>query len=169
MVDEATWRGATDPRPMLEFLRGRASRRKLRLFACGCCRHLWHLLPEAGSRQAVEAEAAAAVDAARYAAWALNLTGSAEERRRQCDLLRDLVGNPFRPATIQAAWLAWGGGLVAAIARGIDEERRFTELPVLADALEEAGCTDPDLLAHCRSGGEHAHGCWALDLILGRE
>ena len=47
--------------------------------------------------------------------------------------------------------------------------RDYGGLRVLADALEEAGCTDADLLAHCRSGGGHLRGCWAVDLLLGKE
>jgi hypothetical protein len=51
-------------------------------------------------------------------------------------------------------------------ARCIYSERRFADLPGLADALEEAGCTNEDVLAHCRQPGEHARGCWVLDLML---
>jgi hypothetical protein len=91
----------------------------------------------------------------------------AGERRRQADLLRDLVGNPFRPAPVKLAWLEHRGGRVAQIARTIYDGRRFADLPVLADALEESGCTDAAILAHCRSGGDHALGCWVLDSLLG--
>jgi predicted component of type VI protein secretion system len=73
------------------------------------------------------------------------------------------------PSRVEAAWLARQGGLVEAMARQADESGDFGGLPVLADALEEAGCADADLLAHCRSGGGHLHGCWAVDLLLGRE
>jgi hypothetical protein len=55
------------------------------------------------------------------------------------------------------------------LAAAIHEERRFGDPPILADALEDAGCAEPDLLAHCRSGGEHARGCWVVDLLTGRE
>ena len=72
------------------------------------------------------------------------------------------------PSRVEDGWLAWQGGLVAAMARQADEAGDFGGLPVLADALEEAGCTDADLLAHCRSGGRHLRGCWAVDLLLGR-
>lgn len=89
-------------------------------------------------------------------------------QRHQADLLRDLVGNPFRPVPLDPAWVAWNDGVVARLARSIYDERRFEELPVLADALEDAGCTEASILDHCRSGKEHARGCWALDLVLGR-
>ena len=85
----------------------------------------------------------------------------------QADLLREIVGNPFRPSHIDPAWLTWAGGTVPRIARGIFDERRFAELPVLADALEDAGCADEELLAHCRSGEDHMLGCWVVDLLLG--
>jgi len=66
------------------------------------------------------------------------------------------------------AWLSWGGGVVAAMARCFAEGRDLGLMPVLADALEEAGCTDADLLNHLRSPTPHVRGCWALDLILGK-
>jgi hypothetical protein len=49
------------------------------------------------------------------------------------------------------------------------DARDFSDMPVLGDALEESGCTDPDILGHCRSGGQHVRGCWVVDLLLGRE
>jgi hypothetical protein len=87
----------------------------------------------------------------------------------QCHLLRELFGNPFRPAPVERGWLRWNGGCVGSLARGIYAERRFRDLPVLADALEEAGCAGPDLLSHCRSGEGHVRGCWVVDLLLGHE
>ena len=82
----------------------------------------------------------------------------------QAALVRDIFGNPFRPATIVTGWLS---PTVASLARGIYEDRTFDRLPILADALEEAGCTSGELLDHCRCGGPHVRGCWAVDLILG--
>jgi hypothetical protein len=89
-----------------------------------------------------------------------------DERRRLCDLLRDVVGNPFRPPAFDPALRAAKGGLILSMAQDMYAARRFDDLPVLADALEEAGCADKDLLAHCRAGGEHARGCWVVDLVL---
>jgi hypothetical protein len=86
-------------------------------------------------------------------------------RRRQAILLRDVFGNPFRPVTIDPSWLAWNNSTIPNLAQGIYEERAFDRLPILADALEEAGCNDADILAHCRSGGDHVRGCWAVDLV----
>jgi hypothetical protein len=85
------------------------------------------------------------------------------------DLLREVFGNPFRPAKVGPAWSSWNGGAVLQLAREVYSHNSFDCLPVLADALEEAGCTDPDILSHCRSAGEHVRGCWILDLILGME
>jgi hypothetical protein len=94
------------------------------------------------------------------------------EKRPFCDLIRDLFGNPFRPVAIDPAWLT---PAVVAIARAAYEQRHpgrgtldSARLAVLADALEEAGCTDPALLGHCRSGGEHYRGCFLVDALLGK-
>jgi hypothetical protein len=92
-----------------------------------------------------------------------------EERFMQAELLRDVCGNPFRPVTFGPFWLRWNGGIVGHLARQIYEERRFGEMPVLGDALEDAGCADEDILAHCRGPHEHVRGCWVLDLLLGKE
>jgi hypothetical protein len=65
--------------------------------------------------------------------------------------------------------LAWNDGTVRRISEGVYAERAFDRLPILADALLDAGCDDEELLAHCRSEGPHVRGCWALDRILGKE
>ena len=100
-------------------------------------------------------------------------TDAAEERRVQCGLIRETFGNPFRPATVKPAWQA---PQVVALAQAAYDRRGLpagqldpTRLAVLADALEEAGCADPDLLGHLRGPGPHVRGCWAVDLCLGKE
>ena len=91
------------------------------------------------------------------------------ERLAQADLVRDLFGPlPFRPVSVNRAWLAWDGGTVAKLAAATYEERAFDRLPILADALEEAGCADAELLGHLRGPGPHVRGCWVLDLLLGQ-
>jgi hypothetical protein len=81
-------------------------------------------------------------------------------------LLRCLVGNPFRPVPpVDSAWLTWRQGTIPRLAQTIDAERAFDRMPILADALEDAGCTDADILAHCRQPGPHTRGCWVLDLV----
>jgi hypothetical protein len=92
-----------------------------------------------------------------------------EERLTQATLLRDILGNPFSPTlSIAPDWLGWQDGVIQQIAQHIYDERDFASMPVMADALEEAGCTDPDILAHCRGSGPHVRGCWLVDRILGR-
>jgi hypothetical protein len=91
------------------------------------------------------------------------------EHAAQSDLLCCIFGNPFRPATVNPSWLTWNGGTVPKLAQAIYDERRFADLPILADALEEAGCTNADILDHCRRPGEHLRGCWVVDLLLGKE
>ena len=87
------------------------------------------------------------------------------EKRAQCHLLRCIFGNPFRPVALDPRW---GTETAVALASGIYTDRSFDRLPILADALEDAGCDAVELLAHLRGPGPHARGCWPLDLLLGR-
>jgi hypothetical protein len=88
-------------------------------------------------------------------------------REVQVALLRDVIGNPFRPRRpVDPAWLT---PTVVAIARGAYDDRDFAALPVLADALEDAGCDDTDLLGHLRGPGVHGRGCWVVDWLLARK
>ena len=242
-MDEKGWLSAARPGPMLARLHGRASERKLWLFACACCRRHGRLLPDPRSRRALEAlerfadgrasseemteaaraahaaglrarssrraaEAAqkeggkagwwererAARDAAQRegAAWlawqmacrdreamlgaaefaadvAAEADAEAKERQAQAEVLRDLFGNPFHSAAVAPAVLAWNDGAIRKMAQVIYDGRAFDRLPLLADALEEAGCTDAAILGHCRGGGEHVRGCWVVDALLCRE
>lgn len=92
----------------------------------------------------------------------------ASEFRRQVGLVHEVFGNPFRPAHLREHALAWNEGVVRRLAEGIYDDKAFDSMPVLGDALEDAGCTDADVLAHCHERAEHVRGCWVLDLILGR-
>jgi hypothetical protein len=76
---------------------------------------------------------------------------------------------PFRVSPIPPIVLTWNGSIVRRIAQSIYDDHTFDRLPILADALEEAGCTDADILAHCRQPGEHVRGCWVVDLVLGKK
>src|SRR5262249_28116970 len=89
-----------------------------------------------------------------------------EEGQAQAALVRDIFGNPFRPVALDRSWLSGNGAAVVELAQAIYDERAFEQLPALADALEEAGCTDPQILQHCRETGGHVLGCWAVDLLL---
>jgi hypothetical protein len=246
-MNEGEWWSCTNPDKLLRFLRGKASERKLRLFAVACCRRIEHLLPDERSRRVFDAgelyadglvsrkellqariegleaqEVTAELEAqareeARAPSWEVDDTAGAradrllaeaeairaviylaevkgvwravrevgrlvawvtgmqtrpaarqaeDERRWQCELLRELFGNPFRVVSLVPSWLT---SEVVALAGTIYEERRFQDLPVLADALEDAGCTDPLVLGHCRSVGPHARGCWVVDLLLAKD
>jgi hypothetical protein len=94
--------------------------------------------------------------------------GQAFERQAQVGLLRCIFGNPFRPGAVDDAWLAWNDNAVRRMAQAIYNERGFDRLPILGGALEDAGCTDRDILDHCRGPGPHVRGCWAVDLLLGK-
>jgi hypothetical protein len=98
--------------------------------------------------------------AATYGGLSLNETES------QCNLLRDVVGNPFRPVSIEDSWRT---PVVVALANCIYDERSFDRLPKLAEALAEAGCTNEDILQHCRQAEGHVRGCWVVDLLLAKE
>jgi hypothetical protein len=198
---------------MLDFLPSKTSARKLRLFACGCCRSIWHLLGDRRSSDAIEKaeqfadgkatagelEAAffAAVDAAdleilepthfnaRSAAMVAatpNPTPGdagvvwlyawrADPKRcvhgEQASLIRDVFGPLlFRPMTMNPSWLR---PTVRQLAQSIYDEKAFERLPILGDALEDSGCDNQDILAHCRKPGEHVRGCWVVDLVLGKD
>jgi hypothetical protein len=84
----------------------------------------------------------------------------------QVQATRDILGNPFRPVAIGPAWRT---STVVALARGIYDEKAFDRMPILADALQDAGCDNDDVLSHCRGGGPHVRGCWVVDLLLGKE
>jgi hypothetical protein len=233
-VTEADWLASTDPVPMLVYLRGRPSDRKLRLFAVACCRRIWHLLTDPRSRRAVEvvedyadgtvgddelrlavigadsvaegrvasatevadlalataalaalnatardamraadyaaANAAAATFHAATAAQAASAAAvRAVERRGQAELLVEVFGNPFRHPSVAPELFAWSDGMLPRLAQTIYEEKSFERMPILADALEDASCDNLDLIDHCRREDEHIRGCWAVDLLLGKE
>lgn len=94
---------------------------------------------------------------------AANLLGRAVTGR-----FHEVFGNPFRPALIDPFWLAWNDGTIGKLATAIDNDRGFERVPILADALEDAGCDDTEVLEHCRAGMEHVRGCWVIDAILGK-
>jgi hypothetical protein len=209
-MTEAEWWSLTEPGTRLSHFPRPVSRRKDRLFAVGCCYHIWGLLHDKRSRKAVRvaerfAEGEATVEELEIAHEAAGeAAGDAEEpqerdaahaaeaasdpsenlgiltsdyamdaaghlvRQAQHSLLLELLGPPFCLIDINPAWLTWNYGTVQKIAQAIYDERAFDRMPILADALEEAGCTSQDILTHCRQPGEHVRGCWVVDLILGR-
>ena len=219
-MTEAEWLGRAAPGLMLRFLGGRASERKLRLFACHCAELVLGSMlqrdipPElelawvaaddsvrpsdpavvvaeqsvlgselaesyagrtleaafrprqralAESRNAVESLAIRlASDAGRDTARA-----SQEARTTLASFLRDIFGNPFRKVKFKKTWRT---DTAVTLARQMYEAREFSAMPILADALQDAGCDNEDVLNHCRDTNQvHVRGCWVVDLVLEKE
>jgi hypothetical protein len=99
-----------------------------------------------------------------WSRWAVEAAGPAAF----VALIREVFGNPFRDTAIDPAWLRWNDGTVRKIAQGIYKDRAFDRLPILHDALMDAGCDDETILAHCRDPEGHVRGCWVIDALLGR-
>lgn len=83
----------------------------------------------------------------------------------QCHFLRDIFGNPYRPVSPDHSWLT---STVVALARQMYDSRDYSPMPILADAVQDAGCENEDILNHCRGSGPHVRGCWVVDLVLGK-
>jgi hypothetical protein len=81
-------------------------------------------------------------------------------------IVREIFGNPFKPIVFGRSWRTT---TASAIARQIYDSRDFSAMPILADALQDAGCDNADILDHCRGPGPHVRGCWVVDLVLGKE
>jgi len=117
--------------------------------------------------------------AARDAGEGLARAARVKRHRELCNLFREILGNPFAPRTAVPTWMqaserAAPGWLIRvsesarSIAEAIHRDQAYERLPILADALEDEGCTDDELLLHFRVPAAHVRGCWALDLILGK-
>jgi hypothetical protein len=98
------------------------------------------------------------------------------EQRAVADLVREVYGNPFHQVQLNPAWKSWNNGIVLKLAQAAYDERSLptghldpARLALLADALEDAGCTDAEILGHLRGPGPHVRGCWAVDLIQEKE
>ncbi len=84
-----------------------------------------------------------------------------------CGLIRCVFGNPFRPVAFSPSWRT---DTAVALAQQMYESREFGTMPILADALQDAGCDSEDILTHCRDANQpHVRGCWVVDLVLGKE
>jgi hypothetical protein len=229
-MTEAEWLSRNNPTPMRTLLPGWISERKVRLFACACCRRIGELLANearqwvevaeryadgAASREVLNNTAATAnaavgdgtkfaINSDAFSAAVEVVVGGTlndltsilvafavagerikgedtflkfddyykEERAQHARLLYDSFRYPFGSAkAIRSALTAdpsWLTSTVLALAEGIYQERAFDRMPILADALQDAGCDNEDILSHCRQPGEHVRGCWALDLVLGK-
>ncbi len=112
--------------------------------------------------------AAAAQDPYQPGVQSLNSWNAYEgQRRLNVAWLRDIFGNPFRPVVFEPAWQS---DTALSLAKHLYESRDFSAMPILADALQDAGCEHADILTHCRDETlTHARGCWVVDLVLGKE
>jgi hypothetical protein len=186
-MTEQEWGRSADPKAMLGLVRANVSDRKLWLFACACLRRVESsgepgvraavaMLERCAEGQETAAEMsasngrvvalAAAVHVTDYALEFCDDQQQEAEPQAQADLLREIVGNPLRPVTFDPLWRTSD---VLLLATSIYDSQDFGPMPILADALQEAGCTSEELLSHLRTGGPHVKGCWALDLVLGKQ
>jgi hypothetical protein len=108
-----------------------------------------------------------AEDASTFARRSLGDAGEPEEEAVQLALLREILG-PRPTPRIDPAWLVANDSAAVQLARCIHEDQAFDLMPILADALEDAGCDSAALLGHCRGPASHAPGCWVIDLVLGK-
>jgi hypothetical protein len=113
-----------------------------------------------------EGAASAASSVCGHLGSAYDFTAACVEKIIQAHLLRDLFGNLFHPVTASPGWVTRE---VVELAESIYRENRFDSVPLLAELLEEAGCDNQLILSHCRQPSIHMRGCWAVDLILGKE
>ena len=121
---------------------------------------------EPGRVRAMLAEARAAASAAALAAGSpLAFFHEVPKWLQPFSVIRDVLGNPFRPLAFSPDWRT---PTAVALGRQMYEGRDFSAMPILADALQDAGCENPDVLDHCRGPGPHARGCWVVDLVLGQ-
>jgi hypothetical protein len=98
-------------------------------------------------------------------------TGNHEaEATLHASWLRDIFPSPFRPKYVTRDWFRWNGGTATILARQMYNSREFSAMPILADALQDAGCDNDDILSHCRDTQlAHVRGCWVVDLVLGKQ
>jgi hypothetical protein len=185
-MTEAEFYSCNDPRAILQWVdrKGHASTQKLRRLFAACCSRI----PDGTSPNSERGDRYAYTEAPTHFAWQdyagapialegdyarfcmFHAAGEAMHLARgksseKANLLRCLFGPlSFRPVTISPRWST---STVIGLARTMDDKGDLTDLPILADALEDAGCNSADIVNHCRSGGPHVKGCWVVDLILG--
>ena len=189
-MTEEEWLTSEDPFALIGAV-DPVSQRKGKLFVVGCCRQAQTVFQNRLNRKAILAIESNAdgeiTDEELHACrgsgkWGYKLAATCsakpptpmfvivtnhlfEDRTIQCSLLRDLFNNPFRPVAFDPNWRTSD---VVSIARAMYESRDFSPMPILADALQDAGCEHADILDHCRGTGPHVRGCWVVDLVLGK-
>jgi hypothetical protein len=195
---ERKWLLEKDPQGLLKSAHAYVSDRKLRLLAVACCWPRYRLALRKGTKHIVQIVADYADGTASWedvCSAADDIRGNlmldhlaypiaADSARMVLDdyleqypnsknqivrLIREIVRNPFCLTSVDPSCLSWNDGTVPKMAEGIYEKRDFKTLPILADALEDAGCTDSEILDHCRGRGPHVRGCWVVDLLLSKE
>jgi hypothetical protein len=191
-MTEEQWLACEDPGPMLVFLHDRASDRKLKLFVLAVLRSSRAWLADAPAHapkvvkqleawieggnkprgtawrredsKTIQTGAEMAIDVTEWRS-APGGEGNDVPLPLQAALIREIVDNPFRPVSLSPSWLTAD---VVRMAQGAYDTRAFAELPILADALEDAGCNEA-VLSLLRSPGPHVRGCWVVDLVLGKQ
>ncbi len=196
-MTEAEWLNENDAYPR-QFLvvQEHASIRKMRLIAAAFVRGLQRLL-ESGDAKLCEDLIEAAADRPRpwdefeselyarpgnwrfaHILWPTDTNGVVKALRKlvafnhttladyPLRLIHEVIGNPFRPVTFSPSWRT---STVVALAAQMYESRDFGAMPILADALQDAGCDNADVLEHCRGPEPHVRGCWVVDLVLGKQ
>jgi hypothetical protein len=135
-------------------------------FAARFVGNSFEIMTGSGAQSAEELAASGASD---FALRASQFAGIpfAEAAKDQCGIIRDMFGNLFRPSTFNPAWRT---DTALSLAHQMYESRDFGAMPILADALQDAGCENDDILNHCRdANATHVRGCWVVDLVLGKE
>jgi hypothetical protein len=197
-MTEVEWQSGTDPMALVRHVLDAATARKLRLFFLAVCRDLsWSDAPPAYAVHLAARLADGRADPKNVRAaqarllreggpgwgrgWLLLHHDMPSQFRawwdeepffdprtapEACRILRDVLGNPFRPAARDRRYRTPD---VLGLARAAYDEGAFDRLPLLADALMDAGCVDESILGHLRGSGPHVPGCWVVDLVLGQE
>ncbi len=123
---------------------------------------------EVGELEAVPRDVWTAAEPQWYAyVGARAAVASSSSEKLRAVVLRDVFPNPFDEPKVKPEWMTWNSETIRRLAEAIYSEHRFGDLPILADALEEAGCDDAAILQHCRDSNPHIRGCWAIDLLRG--
>jgi hypothetical protein len=191
-MTEAGWLTSDCIRDMISFIRhstliDRNHGRKFRLFSCACARRAWETMAEVDRSAVATAERFADGQCTPNELAIARRSGATGQARKTLlrsarmaatdvvwpfsddtvlpSLIRDIFGNPFRTVAFNPNWLTSD---VVAVSRGMYEKQDFAAMPILADALQDAGCENAHVLEHCRGGGPHVRGCWVVDFVLGK-
>jgi hypothetical protein len=190
---EETWDTTATPNAMLHFVKPTLSARKLRLLTCAICRQMpisrlndrnrlvvelaeqyaEEMIPKRELKKASKSStitwlaSTEPTEMVEMALLALRREDPVHGDSLAAEAIREVVANPFRTTSFRRAWLRDQGGLIQRLVDAVVEGDEAA-MPILADALEDAGCSDPRLLEHCRQAKPHARGCWVMDLLSGK-